>query len=150
MEELLNQENKSAKPRKPRADKGKHRTPRKADPLPIPNPALSKTLAQIDTRLAELIAERSSVIRNVHAWQGKLNGVNEEIESLIRLQQRMNPGAPSLPENIIASNSVPSIAFAPYSHLNPVPPGAGSIPARQPKPTSPNVAELVAAEGGFR
>lgn len=120
---------------------------------------------QIDRRLAEAIKERtkfnSQVSRMIYA-QERLSRVEQEINSLVQLQQRLkgNGTSATSPEMIIAQPHPPfaEISYATSTlpvrltgHNAELPLGIGSIPSgpRQPKPTTANAGPALSKEGGF-
>lgn len=118
--------------------------------------ATSLAKAEIDSRLAQAIRDRAKasqqVSRLVH-WQDRLARLEQEINSLIGFQQRLNGHTGmTIPRNeeefrrLSTGLETPT----PYpGHAAPIPEGVTSIPSRQPKPTSPNQADFVGGEGGF-
>lgn len=107
---------------------------------------------EIDARLAQAIRDRAQAMKQVSKlvhWQDRLARLEQEINSLIGFQQRLSGRAVDRVEML----PVPAPVFlAPANfggHLTPIPDGVTSIPARQPKPTTPNQADTIAGEGGF-
>jgi hypothetical protein len=111
---------------------------------------------QIDRRLAEAIKERtklhSQVSRMIYA-QERLSRVEQEINSLVQLQQRLkgNGTSATSPEMIIAQPHPPFAEISYAGHNAELPSGIGSIPSgpRQPKPTTANAGPALSKEGGF-
>lgn len=115
--------------------------------------SLAKT--EIDSRLAQAIRDRAKAMQQVSKlvhWQDRLARLEQEINSLIGFQQRLSGMPISTPEQQsslveVLRAGIPMTSFG--GHLAPIPDGVTSIPARQPKPTSPNQADVVGGEGGF-
>lgn len=120
-----------------------------------PNHSDSQANAQIDQRLAEAIKERTklhSAVSRLYSAQERLSRVEQEINSLVQLQQRLSgQSAPSLPAPLTPESFMVPGTVTPSPFTNDIPPGIGSIPAgpRQPKPTTANAGPSVAKEGGF-
>lgn len=108
----------------------------------------SAALAQIDKKLSAALDERTEAMRKVSLlvyWQDRLNKATQEVEYLIAAQQKLmgHPVDSVLP---LPGNPAPvptGFRNAPFAD------GIGSIPAKQPAPTTGNVAEDVGTEGGF-
>ena len=113
-----------------------------------PKPPSSAALLQIDKKLSQALDERTEAMRKVSLlryWEDRLSRATQEVEYLIAAQQKLmgHPVASVMP---LPGNPVPvptGFRSAPF------PEGIGSIPAKQPSPTSGNVAEDVGSEGGF-
>jgi hypothetical protein len=143
-------------PRKPRADKG-----RKRNHVPRPSPAPgSKALDQIDSRLAEAIAEHAHAVKqlaSLDSWQRRANVLQQEIDQLIdyscRLRGQDPPPSRVHPVDPMQVLEKTMAASSQYDFRNPIPEGVGSIPAGErvkgPRPTSGNVSEIISGEGGF-
>jgi hypothetical protein len=142
-------------PRKPRADKGQKRNH-------IPRPAAapgSKALDQIDSRLADAIAEHAHAVKqlaSLDSWQRRANVLQQEIDQLIDYSCRLRGQDPPPPRvHTVDPLQVleKTMAAQTYDFRSPVPEGAGSIPAGErvkgPRPTSGNVSEIISREGGF-
>jgi len=145
-------------PRKPRADKG-----RKRNHVPKPSPPGSKALDQIDSRLAEAIAEHAHAVKqlaSLDSWQRRANVLQQEIDQLIDYSCRLRGMEPPVQHSLDPRAEVDpmqvlkkTMAGPQYDFRNPVPEGVGSIPAGErvkgPRPTSGNVGDVVTGEGGF-
>jgi len=108
----------------------------------------SAALAQIDKKLSQALDERTEAMHKVSVlvyWQDRLNKATQEVEYLIAAQQKLM----GHPVNPVPVNYGPAPAVATSFRNAPFPEGIGSIPAKQPSPTSGNVAEDVGSEGGF-
>ncbi len=113
-----------------------------------PKPPSSAALAQIDKKLSQALDERTEAMHKVSLlryWEDRLSRATQEVEYLIAAQQKLM----GHPVNPVPVNygSAPAVATA--FRTAPFPEGIGSIPAKQPSPTSGNVAEDVGSEGGF-
>lgn len=125
--------------------------------VPRPKPASNLALTEIDSRLAQAIRDRAEAMGRVSElvhWQDRLGRLEQEINSLIGFQQRLSGKGQIDRVDIHGQTSdgrfTPPLASAlPFSHLTPIPEGVTSIPSRQPKPTTPNQADIVGNEGGF-
>jgi len=107
----------------------------------------SKALDQIDTRLAEALAEKEAALTNVSKlvyWQDRLTRVNQEIESLIGYQQRLTGQTAAA----IPFSSSPVVPIPWYIGAA-VPTGVTSAPAKQPAPSGSNMADEIGSEVGF-
>lgn len=118
-------------------------------PKVSPNHNGSKALAEIDNRLAQAIQERTKLhaeVSQLISAQERLSRVEQEINSLVQLQQRLvNPGASPMAE---ASPS--SLPLPPDARLAQPFVGISSIPSpHQPKPTTANMGPELLKEGGF-
>lgn len=113
------------------------------------SPASNLALAEIDSRLAQAIRDRAEALGKISElvhWQDRLGRLEQEINSLIGFQQRLSGSPMALTDSTrVLLPAEPST----FSHLNPIPDGVTSVPTRQPKPTTPNVAEKISGEGGF-
>ncbi len=99
--------------------------------------------AEIDRRLAEAIKERTKLhkaVSRMMSAQERLSRVEQEINSLVQLRQRLNGSMPELPATPVPFEGFP---------IQEMPAGISSIPTRQPKATTENVAQKIAQEGGF-
>lgn len=114
--------------------------------------SLAKT--EIDSRLAQAIRDRAKAIQQVSKlvhWQDRLARLEQEINSLIVFQQRLS-GRAVLAASVAGYTNLSASVDSPTpypGHAAPIPDGVTSIPARKPKPTSPNQADFVGGEGGF-
>lgn len=111
----------------------------------LPKPVGSAALAQIDKKLSQALDERTEAMHKVSLlayWQDRLTRATQEVEYLIAAQQKLmgHPVAPMA----IHTQVQPGFQTAPFAE------GIGSIPAKQPSPTTGNVAETVGGEGGFK
>jgi len=103
----------------------------------------SAALAQIDKKLSAALDERTEAMRKVSLlayWQDRLTRATQEVEYLIAAQQKLMGHPVASP---IAIQVQPGFQTAPFAE------GIGSIPAKQPAPTTGNAAEIVGSEGGF-
>src|SRR5208283_6237304 len=125
--------------------------------VPRPKPASNLALTEIDSRLAQAIRDRAEAMGRVSElvhWQDRLSRLEQEINSLIGFQQRLSGKGQIDRVDIHGQTSdgrftLPLASALPFSHLTPIPEGVTSIPSRQPKPTTPNQADIVGNEGGF-
>lgn len=110
----------------------------------------SEASTQIDHRLAEAIKERTKLhaaVSRLYSAQEKLSRIEQEINSLVQLRQRLNGSdVTAIPSGYPVQTPPSTVPFMPSTD---VPAGVGSIPARQPKPTTANAGPAVAKEGGF-
>jgi hypothetical protein len=120
-----------------------------------PKPAAKLADAEIDTRLAQAIRDRSKAMQMVSKlayWQDRLMRIEQEINSLIGFQQRLmgqSGQAAAVPISTFPPpNFTPPPAYA--GHLASISPEVTSIPTKvaNPKPSGGNVADI-AGEGGF-
>jgi|HubBroStandDraft_5_1064220.scaffolds.fasta_scaffold84771_1 hypothetical protein len=106
---------------------------------------------EIDSNLARAIRERADAIKKVAAlqyWNTRLTQLDNEINTLLGYQQRMNGGTPLPTPGFVIPPTVDPIGT--YSHAAAIPASVGSIPAKQPIPTNGNISDMVAGEGGFQ
>lgn len=103
----------------------------------------SAALAQIDKKLSQALDDRTEAMHKVSLlvyWQDRLAKATQEVEYLIAAQQKLM-GHPV--------GSAPLPTLAPVFHNAPFAEGIGSIPNKQPSPTTGNVADTVGTESGF-
>ena len=110
-------------------------------------PKQSTSANEIDNRLSQAIKERAFAMKKVASlihWQARLQQLEQEIQSLIGIQR-----GGMIPPNSFSPTTMPPVQAGNYSPFAPVPPGVGSIPAKQPTPTTGNQADKVSTEGGL-
>lgn len=103
----------------------------------------SGAAAEIDKRIAEAIREKTQAMKDISLYvmaQDRHMRLTQEINELLGMQARMN-GSTSADLATNGSNGQTAIPFS----VGGMAPGAASIPAKN----VPNIAEKVAAEGGF-
>lgn len=117
-------------------------------------PKASRALLDVDQRIVVALAERDEASRKVSLlvyWQDRLRRINQDLDVLISIQQRLSgqvpiplqlqpiqPDAPSL------TVTTPTLTI-PYQHAAPISPSITSVP----RPSGVNVAGDVEGEGGF-
>jgi len=110
---------------------------------------------KIELRIAEAIQERAEAMTNVCKLaynQERVRQLTGEINELMQSQQRMiGQTIPYMPIANPQPSLVPdmSVGAVPFSHTAPIPPGVGSIPAKQPAVSGANVARDIAADPDF-
>ena len=114
----------------------------------------SEASTQIDHRLAEAIKERTKLhaaVSRLYSAQEKLSRVEQEINSLVQLRQRLDGTVTAAEIQRMPTGIWPASNVSTYAPGADMPAGVGSIPAnpRQPKPTTANAGPAVAKEGGF-
>lgn len=120
-----------------------------------PNKVGGRALLDVDERIVKALAERDEASRKVSLlvyWQDRLTRVNQEIESLIGIQQKLSGVvvAEPIPQAPLPSSYNP-IPMIPYSHTATIPNNVSSIPRQaQPMPSGANVASEVEGDSDFR
>lgn len=114
----------------------------------------SAAMQEIDSRLAQALAERAVATKKVSAllyYQDRLTRLNQEIESLIGFQQRLMGLPAPAPVVTVTPDDVSAKLVAAFSHTAEIPAGMGSMPTKRgPAPTpNGNAADAVSSEGGF-
>lgn len=128
---------------------------------PRPRYGAPKALEEVDRQLAHAIAQKpayheqlANLFAETSRTQSRLDRLNQQIQELIAVQRQLDGG---VPEQSNARNPVqaapeldPRVANMVPPWEKDLPPGVGSIPAKQPKVTSPNAGDQVRGEDGFR
>lgn len=112
----------------------------------------NRALLDVDERIVLALAERDEASRKVSLliyWQDRLQRINQDIDMLIGIQQRLSGKVPeSAPNPTTAGPFAP--AAIPYSHTAVIPQNITSVPRQaNPQPSGGNVADEVSNEGGF-
>lgn len=115
--------------------------------------ATTRALDDVDQRIVVALAERDEASRKVSLliyWQDRLQRVNQDIDSLISIQQRLS-GTVANPPVVVAPMPPPVNLAIPYSHTAAIPTGVSSVPRQaNPLPSGSNVAAEVEGDNDFR
>lgn len=115
----------------------------------------NRALLDVDERIVLALAERDEASRKVSLliyWQDRLARINQDIDMLIGIQQRLTGKVPESNVTVspIGAIGVGSVGAIPYSHTAVIPSNISSVPRQaNPQPSGGNVADEVSSEGGF-
>lgn len=113
----------------------------------------NRALLDVDERIVVALAERDEASRKVSLliyWQDRLARINQDIDMLIGIQQRLSGKAPEPTVSQAVPIGVGAVGAIPYSHTAVIPPNISSVPRQaNPQPSGGNVADEVSGEGGF-
>lgn len=115
----------------------------------------NRALLDVDERIVLALAERDEASRKVSLliyWQDRLARINQDIDMLIGIQQRLTGKVPepTMTGPQAVTVGVGTVGAIPYSHTAVIPPNISSVPRQaNPQPSGGNVADEVSGEGGF-
>lgn len=140
---------------------------------PRPRYGAPKALEEVDRQLAAAIAQKpayheqlANLFAQTSLWQQKLDRLVQQIQELVSLQRQLDGettvtntgftvthagtigvGGPPIELDPRVAGMIPGAGNG--TMFGEVPQGVSSIPARQPKPTSSNVADEAKKMGGW-